>query len=114
MKLQAGWTPAQAFREPFSPPALLLSSSIFSDASTPMNQRLTQLFVPALLALAAAGHGMAASEAPQLPDWQVLEFEERAFWATAYSRLELLPTEEDEKFWEFRVSSSVRSERAHV
>jgi hypothetical protein len=26
---------------------------------------------------------------PALPDWQVLKFEEKAFWATARSRLEI-------------------------
>ena len=45
--------------------------------------------------------------APALPDWQVLVFEERAFWATAKSRLELLPIAEEEDLWELNISSSV-------
>jgi hypothetical protein len=45
--------------------------------------------------------------APQLPEWQVLEFEEKAFWATAKSRLEILPDPEDESLWELSVLSSV-------
>lgn len=44
---------------------------------------------------------------PQLPDWQVLEFEEKAFWATARSRLEILPAADDKQFWELNVLSSV-------
>jgi hypothetical protein len=43
----------------------------------------------------------------QLPDWQVLEFEEKAFWATAQSRLEILPATDDDARWELNVLSSV-------
>lgn len=61
----------------------------------------------ACLSLATICQGNAAAEAPALPDWQVLEFEERAFWATAKSRLELQPAPDDEALWEFNISSSV-------
>ncbi len=44
---------------------------------------------------------------PPLPDWQVLEFEEKAFWATARSRLEILPAADDKQYWELNVLSSV-------
>jgi len=49
----------------------------------------------------------AGDPAPQLPAWQMLEFEEKAFWATAQSQLEILPDKEDEQFWDLQVVSSV-------
>lgn len=54
--------------------------------------------------------------APALPDWQALEFEEKAYWATAKSRLEILPNEEDESLWDLEVVSSVvnNSEQINV
>jgi hypothetical protein len=55
-----------------------------------------------------AAPGRAANEGvPPLPDWQVLEFEEKAYWATAKSRLEILPDPDDESLWELSVHSSV-------
>jgi hypothetical protein len=56
------------------------------------------------------------NEVVQLPDWQVLEFEEKAFWATARSRLEILPAPDDTGQWELDVQSSVidNSERVQV
>jgi hypothetical protein len=65
------------------------------------------LLVVLCLALSGHGYGKVTDEMPQLPTWQVLEFEEQAFWATANSRLELLASEGDEAQWEFKVSSSV-------
>jgi len=70
------------------------------------------------LCLTLAGVSRAAENAPPpLPDWQVLEFEEKAFWATARSRLEILPVSDDKKpgdkkpdgkeLWELTVLSSV-------
>jgi hypothetical protein len=50
---------------------------------------------------------VAAAALPQLPDWQVLEFEQKAFWATARSRLEILPATDDKEQWELNVLSSV-------
>ena len=46
-------------------------------------------------------------EAPRLPGWQVLEFEEKAYWATAHSRLEILKDAQDEQLWDLKVLSSV-------
>ncbi|MEZ5573535.1 MAG: hypothetical protein R3E64_16175 [Halioglobus sp.] len=43
----------------------------------------------------------------QLPDWQLLEFEERAFWAVARSRLEIRPVADDPQQWELDVLNSV-------
>ncbi len=65
------------------------------------------LLVVLCLALSGHGYGKVTDEMPQLPTWQVLEFEEQAFWATANSRLEVLASEGDEAQWEFTVSSSV-------
>lgn len=60
------------------------------------------------LCLALGGVTRAAAAAlPQLPDWQVLEFEQKAFWATARSRLEILPASDDREQWELDVLSSV-------
>ena len=53
--------------------------------------------------------GATETTAPVLPDWQVLEFEEKAYWATAKSRLEILPNEEEETLWNLEVLSSVVS-----
>lgn len=71
------------------------------------------LLILLVLALSAPGYGAASGAMPQLPDWQVLEFEEQAFWATANSRLELLAAEE-ETHWEFSASSSVVSNSEEV
>ena len=52
--------------------------------------------------------GQAAETAePQLPGWQVLEFEQQAYWATAKSRLELIPDPDDPDLWQLNVLSSV-------
>jgi hypothetical protein len=60
------------------------------------------------LCLALCGASQAADAVvPPLPDWQVLEFEEKAYWATATSRLEILPVEDDPKLWELNVLNSV-------
>jgi len=67
----------------------------------------TGIFVICLGVLLTAPVLATGEEAPQLPAWQVLEFEETAFWATAQSRLEILPDEVDEQFWDLEVVSSV-------
>jgi hypothetical protein len=55
-----------------------------------------------------AGVSRAADNgAPPLPPWQVLEFEEKAFWATARSRLEIIPAADNKDLWELDVLSSV-------
>ena len=60
------------------------------------------------ICLTQAGISQAADTVtPQLPAWQVLEFEEKAFWATARSRLEVLPDPEAAGRWDLSVSSSV-------
>lgn len=59
------------------------------------------------LALSGHGYGEVTDGKPQLPAWQVLEFEEQAFWATANSRLELLESQGEAAQWEFKVTSSV-------
>ncbi len=51
---------------------------------------------------------------PQLPQWQVLEFEEKAFWATAKSRLEILADPDDQNLWELNVLSSVVSNSEQI
>lgn len=60
------------------------------------------------LCLALCGASQAADTAlPPLPDWKVLEFEEKAYWATAHSRLEILAVEEDPTLWQLDVLNSV-------
>ena len=72
---------------------------------------MRQLFIFStifLWVLCQSSPGLAnISESWELPDWQVLEFEEKAFWATAKSRLELLPAEESPEKWLFIANSSV-------
>ena len=59
------------------------------------------------LMLASVRLTAAGADAPQLPIWQVLEFEEKAFWATARSRVEVTAAPTDEQYWELEASSSV-------
>jgi len=72
------------------------------------------------LCLTLVGVSRAAENGPPpLPDWQVLEFEEKAFWATARSRLEILPVSDekkpdDKKLWELTVLSSVVDNSEHI
>src|SRR5262245_34100066 len=65
-----------------------------------------KLVICLCLALVSFSHA-ASSAVPPLPDWQTLEFEEKAFWATARSRLELQPAADDKEIWELHVLSSV-------
>lgn len=51
----------------------------------------------------------AENSAPQLPSWQVLEYEQKAFWATAQSRLEVLPVSGKPNMWILDILSSVVS-----
>jgi hypothetical protein len=64
------------------------------------------LLIGVFLALVSVAQA-ATTGNPPLPDWQVLEFEEKAFWATARSRLEILPAADDKQYWELNVLSSV-------
>tara|TARA_R110000823_G_scaffold119998_9_gene244386 strand:+ start:6505 stop:7341 length:837 start_codon:yes stop_codon:yes gene_type:complete len=43
----------------------------------------------------------------ELPRWQVLEFEEQAFWATAHSRIEIPGPDAGDEYWKFSADSSV-------
>ncbi|MEZ5569138.1 MAG: hypothetical protein R3E54_12465 [Halioglobus sp.] len=49
----------------------------------------------------------AIAMATEPPAWRVLEFEEKAFWATAHSRLELPTASQQTNDWEFIANSSV-------
>ncbi|MDG2047125.1 MAG: hypothetical protein P8J79_07890 [Halioglobus sp.] len=73
------------------------------------------LFINAFLAFNSVAQA-AAIEAPQLPEWLAVEFEQKAFWAVARSRIEVLPTPDDPAIWELYVQSSVvnNSERVRV
>ncbi len=50
---------------------------------------------------------MAETPAPPLPDWQILEFEHRAFWATAQSRVEINRDTANVQQWQLTAASSV-------
>ncbi|MCP4209924.1 MAG: hypothetical protein GY764_00455 [Halieaceae bacterium] len=65
------------------------------------------IIITALASLQAVPVMAASGDTATLPSWQVLEFEEKAFWATAHSRIELLPDEENMEFWLLDVTSSV-------
>jgi hypothetical protein len=85
-------------------------SSLWLDGMT----KLTRILL-LCLCLATAGRGLAAENAlPPLPDWHVLEFEEKAFWATARSRLEIVPVPGDTMLWELDVLSSVVDNSEHI
>ena len=71
-----------------------------------MNKLSVILLTYLCTALVAPGQA-ADTEVPQLPAWQVLEFEEQAFWATARSRVEITAAPTDEQYWELEASSSV-------
>ncbi len=71
-----------------------------------MNKRTAILLLSLSLALVSVSRA-ANIEMPPLPDWRVLEFEEKAFWATARSRLEVLAAPDDKERWELDVLSSV-------
>jgi hypothetical protein len=56
--------------------------------------------------MASLAHA-AENAVSQLPSWQVLEYEQKAFWATARSRLEVLPVAGKPDEWVLDVLSSV-------
>ncbi|MCB1678303.1 MAG: hypothetical protein KDI16_06425 [Halioglobus sp.] len=63
-----------------------------------------------LVCLLLGGHiggVLAKTRVPDLPRWQVLEFEQRAFWATAASRVELTPAGPEQSRWLLHADSSV-------
>jgi hypothetical protein len=53
-------------------------------------------------------------QGPQLPLWQSLEFEQKAFWATAKSLLEVNRDAEDDTLWNLDVESSVVSNSEQI
>ena len=73
------------------------------------------IFINVFMALTSVSQA-SAIEAPQLPEWRVVEFEQTAFWAIARSRIEVLPVADDPARWELYVQSSVvnNSERVRV
>lgn len=60
-----------------------------------------------ILALVVATLPQPGAAANNLPAWRVLEFEEKAFWATARSRLELPRPPASAQYWELFANSSV-------
>ncbi|MCB1688144.1 MAG: hypothetical protein KDI33_06650 [Halioglobus sp.] len=77
-----------------------------------LSKLLTVLFSLSMASLAQA----AQDEVPSLPSWQVLDYEQKAFWATARSRLEVLPAPGKPNVWVLDVLSSVvdNSEKLQV
>lgn len=74
---------------------------------TPFKYRLCHCLL-LLGALLTSGIAHAADPAPGgLPDWQVLEFEQKAFWATAKSRVEIIEEPDIEQRWRLTATSSV-------
>ena len=51
---------------------------------------------------------------PTLPVWQILDFEQQAFWATARSQIEVQPVPGDEQRWQLTAASSVASNSEQV
>ncbi len=70
-----------------------------------------------LLCLAALANfpAVAADSAPVTPPaWQVLEYEQQAFFVTASSRIELVPDSADPQRWRLAASSAVASNSEEV
>jgi hypothetical protein len=82
--------------------------------STPTRLRTYCLY----LLLPAIGLGSitatAHAEQPPLPEWQAVEYEQKAFWATARSRLEVDTLSGEDGVWRLRASSSVVSNSEEV
>jgi hypothetical protein len=69
--------------------------------------KMAQIFL-LFFSIVIANYSHAASnKIPELPSWQVLEFEQKAFWATAKSQLEILPASGQSDVWVLDVLSSV-------
>ena len=76
-----------------------------------------QLLCSCLLATACTlagnpAHAEAAS--PDLPVWQALEYEQKALWVTAHSRVELVADADDCQLWLLTARSSVASNSEEV
>ncbi len=57
---------------------------------------------------------VAAADAPPLPAWEILEYEQQAFLVTARSRLELSADPDDPLQWRLQANSSVASNAEQV
>lgn len=71
-----------------------------------MPQLGQSLFLCFCLLLCSTGNAEDNTQ-PDLPVWQVLEFEEKAFWATARSSLEVEAVPQEPALWELTVLNSV-------
>ena len=63
---------------------------------------------------AGAGDMPAEKTVPSLPNWQALEYEQRAFMVTARSRLELSGDATDPAIWRLQANSAVASNSEDV
>lgn len=72
------------------------------------------LSATALASLPAAAAEENQTARPPLPAWQILEYEQQAFFVTASSRLELRPDSEDAGRWQLSADSSVASNSESV
>lgn len=70
--------------------------------------RYTRFCCLCLLLMSAGLQANAAdSSTSPLPAWQALEFEQKAFWATAQSHVEIQRTPDDDQLWRLSAISSV-------
>lgn len=67
------------------------------------------LSAAALASLPAAAAGNSKEALPPLPAWQVLEYEQQAYFVTARSRVEIGEHSEDAGRWQLKADSSVAS-----
>ena len=79
-----------------------------------MKYRYDRALVTLCLALILGGSFMGVNASadettPALPLWQSLEFEQKAFWATARSRIEINQHANNQKQWQLTAISSVAS-----
>lgn len=80
----------------------------------PGSRHLLWSFLLIAAGSAAAGDMPCEKTAPPLPNWQALEYEQRAFMVTARSRLELSPDAADPATWRLQANSSVASNSEDV
>ena len=67
-----------------------------------------------LAALATLPAGAADSDPAALPAWQVLEYEQQAFFVTARSRIDVVPDSADPQRWRLTASSAVANNSEEV
>jgi hypothetical protein len=78
---------------------------------------LQPVFRSLLLAASLASAQVPATETSTpspLPEWQVLEYEQKAFFMTAKSRVEIVAAAENSEHWRLTASSSVASNSEEV